>query len=213
MSNSQSSLNTYFVGSLITSAVGAILLLFTDFANWEHYNYYSGIFSAGWVSGEAIPYFIIIMIVACCLFFCTFVSFIGIQSPSTRYPIQINKQTLKYALMASIAAFTIVTVSALIFVAVILSDEPDYWWMGPGFYGSFIGSALTALIMYTIYINYEGEGITTSSEPTPFLETMQTLNWGKILLYIIIGFVIVFLAIFLTSEAFFEILEDMDIID
>jgi len=46
MSNNQNL--SYYVGSLVVSLIGGILLLFTDFAGWYAYNYYAGVRSWGW---------------------------------------------------------------------------------------------------------------------------------------------------------------------
>ncbi len=199
--------NSYFVGSLITSVVGALLLLFTDFAAWEHYDYYHGIFSAGWVSGEAIPYLIVITFVSACLFFCAYISFMGLQSPS-----KVNRSLIKRGLLVALTAFVVVFISALLFVMIILSDEPDYWWFGPGFYGSIIGSGLSALIFYTVHVNYV-DNTSSSAKPAPFIETLQTIDWKKVALWAVAIVVILFLVVFFTSEAFFELLEGENIFD
>jgi len=133
----------FFVGSLITSFVGAVLLIVDDFAGWYNYSYY--VRSWGWISLDLNSPLavVIIAIVAGLLFYCAYVSVQGLRLKG-----QMNKRTMRYGLIASTTAFIIVFVGAIAFVAAMLMDEPSEWWFGGGFYGGLVGSGLTALLFF-----------------------------------------------------------------
>ncbi len=133
----------FFVGSLITSIAGAVLLIIDDFAGWYNYAYY--VQSWGWIalSLDSPLAVVLIGLVAGLLFYCAYISLQGLRLKG-----QIDKRTMKYGLFASTAAFTIVFVGAIAFVAAMLMDEPSEWWFGTGFYGGLLGSGLTALLFF-----------------------------------------------------------------
>ncbi|NWG11408.1 hypothetical protein HXY33_06665 [Candidatus Bathyarchaeota archaeon] len=140
---SKDNLINVFVGSLITSLVGAVLLLFEDSAGWYNYTYY--VQSWGWISFNLdTPLSVaLIGIVAALLFYCTYISLQGLRLKG-----QVNMQTIRYGLIASLAALIIVIVGAIAFIAVMLIDENSEWWFEAGFYSGLLGSGLTALLFY-----------------------------------------------------------------
>ena len=142
----KSAVPNVYVGSLITSIVGAILLLATDFAGW--YNETSGTREWGWISVDAsIPAAILLIILALCLLYCSYISFLGLQT-SNEEPTQ---DKLRLGLILSGFVFLVVLIGGLIFVGVMLSDEPTDWWLDTGFYAGLLGSFLTALFLYIAY--------------------------------------------------------------
>jgi hypothetical protein len=134
---------SFLVGSLITSFVGAVLLIVDDFAGWYNYSYY--VQSWGWIALDLNSPLavVLIAIVAGLLFYCAFISLQGLRLKG-----KMDKRTMKYGLMASVTAFAIVFLGAVAFVAVMLMDEPSEWWFGAGFYGGLIGSGMTASLFF-----------------------------------------------------------------
>jgi len=139
-----------YVGSLITSVVGAILLIFEDFAGWYNYGYY--VESWGYVGlyAETPLTAFVIILVAASLFYCSFISLQGLRTPS-----KVSKQKVKLGLILSIFALVIVLLGATAFIVTILEDEPSDWWFDAGFYGGFLGSALTATLFFFQYKSME----------------------------------------------------------
>ena len=135
-----------YVGSLITSVIGAILLLATDFASW--YNYSNGTEEWGWISADdSIPAAILLVILALCLLYCSYISFLGLQTTNE----EPTKDKLRLGLILSGFVFLVVLIGGLIFVGVMLSDEPSEWGLEAGFYAGLLGSFLTALFLYIAY--------------------------------------------------------------
>ena len=134
----------FFVGSLITSVVGAALLLATDFAGWSSSTSGGGITveASGYI-GLLTVYFPLIAVLSGTLLYCGYVSFTALrhpeQSPDPRY--------IDLAYKGSVAVFSTVLVGALVFATIMLTNEPDDWWLDSGFYGGMIGSLLTAVLL------------------------------------------------------------------
>ncbi|HKZ93669.1 MAG TPA: hypothetical protein VJ249_03695 [Candidatus Bathyarchaeia archaeon] len=140
---SKSNSSSFFVGSLITSLVGAFLLVLEDFAGWYNYGYYAE--SWGWIglSIDTPLAVALILVVVLALLYTSFISVKGLQLKG-----EINKRTIRSGLIASSLAFVIVLVGAITFVVSILESEPSEWWFGAGFYGGLLGSGLTALLFF-----------------------------------------------------------------
>ena len=136
----------FYVGSLITSGIGGILIIIFDFAWWYNYNAYLGVRSWGWIDLSLDNLLIapIILFVAACLFFCTYMSFIRLQSPEN----EVNSSLLQYGFLAAIVACIVIFAGAIVFIIVMLLDEPSEWGFDVGFYGGLIGSALTIALLY-----------------------------------------------------------------
>ena len=143
MSNNQT--QGFYVGSLITSVVGAVLLLLTDFAGWDGSNYYLGLSIEGsvGVSFEEPLSFILFLPPLVLLLFCAYVSVLGLQG-------NIQTKQITMGFYSAIGAMVYVIAGGLIFLVAILEDEPEYWWFDAGFFGGVIGSALTVLLFYYV---------------------------------------------------------------
>jgi hypothetical protein len=136
----------FYYGSLITSVLGAILIVLFDFAGWYNYDAYNLVESWGYIdfSFENLLVFPIILIVIGCLVLCTYFSYIGLSSSVKK----LDPQQLQFGLIAASMAFVTVLIGGIVFVIVMLMDEPTSWWFGAGFYGSLIGSGLTIALFY-----------------------------------------------------------------
>ena len=134
-----------FIGSFLTSILGGIILLVSDFAGWYNYDAYDMVRSWGWigVSVDAPLSSLILITVAICLFYCTYISYLGLQSAD-----KLTQQVVRRGLFLASTAFVIIVVAALIFTTEMLLDEPTDWWLDTGFYGGFLGSGLTALFFH-----------------------------------------------------------------
>ncbi len=135
--------STFFMGALITSAIGGILLLALDFGGWNGSNYYLGVYIWGsigaWNGVLSIP----IVISGLLLLYC-----MGISILVLRFPEKIpDKKYIKYGLYASILVFILCLIGGIVF-AVELTIEDAWWWFDAGFYGGIIGSLLTAIFFF-----------------------------------------------------------------
>ncbi len=143
---SERSNSHFYVGSLITSALGGLLIILFDFASW--YNYDPRIY--GWIGlnleniGSTLLLWPIIILTSGCLFFCTYISFIGLKFPED----DVSPSLLHYSFIAAIVACVIILIGGFIFVVAMLMDEPTEWGFDVGFYGGLIGSALTIVLLY-----------------------------------------------------------------
>ena len=128
----------FFVGALITSVVGAILLFADDFAGWlEGSNDYYVHIGAQF-AGPA-PFFIILMAVALLL--------TGVYSVwSLKDPSAIAENQLKLVLFINIGVCAVSALLAVILAIWFESFATD-WWLGGSFYGSLIGGILTTLFL------------------------------------------------------------------
>ncbi|MFX0084679.1 MAG: hypothetical protein ACFFAU_03315 [Candidatus Hodarchaeota archaeon] len=136
----------FYFGSLITSILGAILIVLFDFAGWYNYDSYNAVESWGYVdfSLQNLLVFPIILIIAGCLFYCAYLSYIGLSSSVKR----LDEQQLQFGLITALIALVIVLFGGIIFIIVMLMDEPTNWWFDIGFFGSIIGSGLTLIFFY-----------------------------------------------------------------
>ena len=132
----EKNIQIFFVGALITSVVGAILLFFTDFAGWLEggYDYYvhTGVLFAG-----PAPIFIILMAAALLLTG-------GYSAWSLATKAAVDEKQLKLVLLINIgvcAVSVLLTISLWIWFTVLDVE----WWLDAGFFGSLIGGILTAL--------------------------------------------------------------------
>ena len=134
----------FFVGSLITSVVGAALLLATDFAGWFSSSGGGGFRVEEWGNiGLLTTYFPLIAVLSATLLYCVYVSLTALRD-TEEGP---NPVHVDLAYKGSIAVFGTVLVGALVFVVIMLTEEPDDWWLDSGFYGSLLGSLLTAVLL------------------------------------------------------------------
>ena len=146
LSNLTQQRNNYFIVGFIFSLIGALLLLFGGFG-WWYNHYYSGVTEHGWVgvSLDQPLSSIIIIFVALCMLYGSYIAFLGFQNKIE--PNLMEKNILR-ALIASAVALGIVIVGAIIFVLSVI--DADQWDFDPGFYGGLIGSAVELLMFYLI---------------------------------------------------------------
>ncbi len=132
-----------YTGSLISTVVGALLLVILDFAGWYERNQafeawsYVGLFTGPLA-------FLLVGGTAALLLFGAYVSYRGLR-PGESPP---SAEVVRYAFIASLAALAVVAGGGLYFVIEMLSDEPADWWFDGGFYGGLIGSGLAAVFFH-----------------------------------------------------------------
>ena len=131
---------SYYVGSLIVSLIGGILLLVTDFAGWYTYSYYTRTW--GWVGMGEFPFGILFILPALFLFYCSYISLMALKN-SDKDP-KINSILL--GIVLSFVVFILALVGGIIFVLTL--GDVDDWWFSEAFYGGLIGGLLTFLFLY-----------------------------------------------------------------
>jgi hypothetical protein len=136
----------YYVGALITSVLGGILLVVTDFAGWDGSNYYLGIYEEGWVGIDAGGPLAILIFggLAAALFYSTGLSVFTLMNQDST----LDRKWFQLGILLAIAVAIISLIGGLYFVVSMLSDEPEDWWLDAGFFGGVIGGALTAVFLY-----------------------------------------------------------------
>ena len=137
-------LNAFFVGSLIASVVGAVMLLVDDFGGW----YYQISFASvpldryGEVSLFSV-YSPIVAVLAAAMLFSGYVSYLVLRSDEP----EPSARLLRRAYSSSVAAFGATAVLAIIFTIVMSTQDVEDWWLGGGFYGAAVGSVLSAILL------------------------------------------------------------------
>ena len=134
---------TFFVGALITSAVGWILLLATPLGGFNGSNYYLGVYLWGGIGAFSGVYGIPILLTAILLIYCMAIAVLVLKFPE-KIP---DKKFIKFGLYAAVAALILTIISGAIFGGV-ATDEDWWWWFDAGFYGGVIGGLLTAVFFY-----------------------------------------------------------------
>jgi hypothetical protein len=145
MSNNQNM--SYYVGAIITSLIGGILLLATDFGGWYNYNYYAGVRSWGWVGAGDFPFNLLFIITAFCLFYCTIISFMALKNVDNPP----SKKSIKLGIMLSLIVFILALIGGIVFILTL--EGPTDWWLGEAFYGGLLGGLLTTVFLYFAYKN------------------------------------------------------------
>jgi hypothetical protein len=131
---------SYYVGSLIVSLIGGILLLVTDFAGWYSYSYYTRTW--GWVGIGEFPSGLLFVIPAIFLFYCSYISFKALKN-TERNP---SVKSILLGVILSFVVFILALVGGVIFVLTL--GDVDDWWFSEAFYGGLIGGLLTFLFLY-----------------------------------------------------------------
>ncbi|WP_455464046.1 hypothetical protein [Candidatus Hodarchaeum mangrovi] len=133
--------NNFFVGSLITSIVGAAALILADFAGWYWSNYYLGVEGRGWldVSFDNLLVAPFLLTAAILLLLCSYISFIALRG-------ELPPRYLQYSKFAALISIGMQFTVAFIFIVFMLFDESE-WWFDFGFYGGFIGAILTFVLL------------------------------------------------------------------
>ena len=138
---------SYYIGALIFSLIGGILLLAMDFAGWYAYNYYAGVRSWGYIGLNELPSGLIFIIPAFFLFYCTWISLKALQN-TNKVP---NKSSIKLGFLLSLVVFILALIGGIVFILT-LEDVSD-WWFDGAFYGGLLGGLFTSIFMYFILKN------------------------------------------------------------
>jgi len=138
---------SYFIGALIFSLIGGILLLAMDFAGWYAYNYYAGVRSWGYIGLNELPSGLIFIVPAIFLFYCTWMSLKALQN-TNKLP---NKSSIRLGFLLSLVVFLLALIVGIIFLLT-LEDVSD-WWFDGAFYGGLFGGLFTSIFMYFILKN------------------------------------------------------------
>ena len=138
---------TYFIGSLIFSLIGGILLLVMDFGGWYAYNYYAGVRSWGYIGLNDLPSGLIFIIPAFFLFYCTWISLKALKNTN----IIPNKNSIRLGFLLSLMVFLLALIGGIIFILT-LGNVTD-WWFDGGFYGGLIGGLFTSIFLFFILKN------------------------------------------------------------
>ena len=132
-----------YTGSLISTVIGALLLIAFDFAGWYERNQSFEAWSyVGLLTGPR--GFLLVGGTAALLLFGAYVSYRALR-PGESPP---SPEVVRYAFLASLAALAVVVLGGLYFVIAMLSDEPADWWFDGGFYGGLLGSGLAAVFFH-----------------------------------------------------------------
>jgi hypothetical protein len=145
MSNNQNL--SYFIGALIFSLIGGILLLAMDFGGWYTYNYYIGLRAWNYIGLNELPGGLIFIIPAIFLFYCTWISLKALQNTN----IIPNKNSIQLGFFLSLTVFLLALIGAIIFILT-LGDVSD-WWFDGAFYGGLIGGLFTSVFFYFVLKN------------------------------------------------------------
>ncbi|MHA2089890.1 MAG: hypothetical protein ACW98K_03445 [Candidatus Kariarchaeaceae archaeon] len=134
----QTNIQSYLVGALITSVIGAVLLIFSDFGGWLEtgdFDYYLHTDSEN-ANGFQI---LMLYVLAIGLLGCSYLAFDGMRAGTT-----VTAQKLTLGFNLAIAVIVATLVETLLFI-IWVSGEED-WWLDAGFFGGLIGGILTALL-------------------------------------------------------------------
>ena len=165
-----------FVGALLGSFVGALLLIFTDFGGWYNYNYYAGYREWGYIGISSPISLIGVVFFALPFIYCSFVSLKGAQNPNSLSP-----QTVALAYRVSIIGVVLIIIAAVVFVIAV--SGADDWRFDAGFYGSMIGGLLTVIMLRMAKAQYGTIPATTmpfgqTVQPTFYQGQQQPINQG-----------------------------------
>ena len=134
----------YFVGGLITSTIGAILLLATRFGGFDGSNYYLGVYVYGGITAfNSGLYGVPIIIMGILLLYCMMISLLILRAPD-KIP---DRKFVKYGFFAAVLEFILSIIGGIAF-AIVAEDEEWWWWFEAGFYGGAIGGLLTGILFY-----------------------------------------------------------------
>jgi len=139
---------TFFIGALIMSLIGGVLLLVADFGSW--YNYTGTTESWGWISFDAsldssdLIGILLFLFAGCSLLYCSGISLLELVDPE-KIP---SLSWIKIGMILAAIVTVICLLGGLAFVVDMTSDEPTSWGLEPAFYGGVIGGGLTTLFLY-----------------------------------------------------------------
>ena len=128
-----------YIGSLITSIVGAAMLIFGNFAGWYNDGYYIEEWGDVYFTSGVVP-FILIGSFAAALIYAATISYIGMSDPQ-----KLSLEKVDLAFKAAIFATIGTLIGGIIFI-IVASDNTD-WWLDDAFFGGLIGGFLTTIIL------------------------------------------------------------------
>ena len=138
------SLNAFFVGSLIASVVGAVMLLADDFGGWFFQTTYAGVPLDRYGSiGLVTVYSPIVAVLAAAMLYSGYVSYVVLRSDDSGP----SAVSVRRAYNSSVAAFGATAALAVIFAIVMSTQDVEEWWLGGGFYGAAVGSVLSGVLL------------------------------------------------------------------
>ena len=140
----------FFMGALIFSAAGGILLLAFDFGGWNGSNYYLGVYIWGGIDAWNSIFSIPILISGFLLLYCAAVSVLVLWFPD-KIP---DKKMVQFGFYAAAVVVTLSVIGGIIF-AVDMELEDVWWWFDAGFYGGIIGSIFTTVLYFLGLRNLE----------------------------------------------------------
>ncbi len=131
----------YLVGQVLAGVVGALILLFADFAGYYHYDYYNKIREYGYIYlGSGFLSSALIVVAVLMLVLSVYsgikimrakeVSFVTIQNHA--------KNSMKKGSYVAVIAL----VGGLVFVITNIIERTQEWWLDSGFFAALIGGAL-----------------------------------------------------------------------
>lgn len=136
-----------FAGALITSVVGAVVTLASDFGGWEYdVLYYDSTYldrygALGLTSG--LQGALLTAAIVAPLGYAAYASYRGVR-PGASHP---DRAAIRPAFYAAIAALAVAIVGAVLFAVAMAFEETEEWWLDAGFYGGVLGGGLTALFL------------------------------------------------------------------
>lgn len=138
-------LRKYLVGQLALSVIAAFLLLFDDFSGYYYGDYYLGVEQWGYIyMGSGIFSSIIILLLAGCFLLSIYLTVKLLRQKnvvSVEGVTEAANKTIKAGTFSAVLA----SVSAMIFIAFMILDEANDWWLDAGFYGALIGGLFLIL--------------------------------------------------------------------
>ena len=138
---------SYYIGALIFSLIGGILLLLMDFGGWYAYNGYLGVRTWAYIGLNELPAGLLFIIPALFLFYCTWISLKALQNTK----VTPNKNSIQLGFYLSIVVFLLALIGGIIFVLTL--GDVDDWWFDGAFYGGLLGGLFTSIFMYFILKN------------------------------------------------------------
>ncbi|MBN1214346.1 MAG: hypothetical protein JXA99_02780 [Candidatus Lokiarchaeota archaeon] len=133
----QSQKVVYYGLALITSLIGAVLILVTEFSG-----YWTSIITA-WIGVDSAAAVILVPL-ALFLFYSVVINLLLIANPDK---IQ-NKNLIVLAKFLCLITFILCIIGGIVFIAIVEIDGVSGWWFGAGFYGGVIGGILSFIFMY-----------------------------------------------------------------
>ncbi|MFQ6029963.1 MAG: hypothetical protein ACE5Q6_21020 [Dehalococcoidia bacterium] len=133
-----------FTGALITSTIGALMLLIFDFGGWYYRVEYAGAeLDRYGAVGLLSAYFPLVLVLAASLLYASYVSYTGLRPGNSLA----NRGQVNRAFWATLVVFLILVAGAVIFAVLMAAQGLEDWWLDAGFYGGAIGSALSAVLL------------------------------------------------------------------